>query len=337
MKIWGLTLFFLTWGLSAMAQQSQTPAPALPTDNRSPAAVSGQQVEESPTLAASDESKSGESPKLDLTPDAKGKLSQEQIEPLVRVVADRFIENEKRKRDYTYIERDVTNTLDGKGQTKSTEVRTYEIVQIYGEQVYRLIEKDDKPLDAKDAAKEEEKIQKFMDKHRNESEEDRKKREEKEEKNREEGLKFFREVANAYNFNLVGTELVDGREAWVIDGEPRPRFEPHVKGAKILADFHGRVWIDKSELQCSKIDLAAIDTASIGWVLARIHKGTQVMFERTRVNDEVWLPLHTTFKLDARVALLKGYRLDGDKTFRDYKKFRTSARIVRVGEAPEAK
>jgi hypothetical protein len=53
------------------------------------------------------------------------------------------------------------------------------------------------------------------------------------------------------------------------------------------------------------------------------------------VNDEVWLPRHLSFKLDARVALLKGYNIDGDQTFRDYKKFRTSAKIV--GEVQERK
>src|SRR5947209_12610589 len=120
------------------------------------------------------------SPEPDLTPGADGKLSQEQMRQLFRVVADKDIENEKRQRDYTYIDREVQRNLNGKGQTKSTEVKTYETLEIYGAPVQRLIEKDDKPLNAKDAAKEEQKIQKAIDKRKNESEEDRKKREEKE-------------------------------------------------------------------------------------------------------------------------------------------------------------
>ncbi len=268
----------------------------------------------------------------DLTPDKDGKLSQEQMQQLFKIVADKDIENNKRQRDYTYVDREVQNNRDSDGHIKSTEIRTYEILEIYGEQVQRLIEKDDKPLDAKEAAKEEAKIQKVIDKRKNESEDDRKKREEKEEKEREDGRKFVREVADAYNFTLVGTELVDGREAWVIDGEPRPGFEPHMKEAKILSKFHGRVWIDKGDLQMSKLDIEAIDTVSVGWVLARIHQGTRVMLEQTRVNDEVWLPRHVTFKLDARVALFKGYHLDGEQAYRDYKKFRTSTKILSVGE-----
>ena len=216
-------------------------------------------------------------------------------------------------------------------------MKTYDVLEIYGEQVQRLIAKDDKPLDAKEAAKEEEKIQKIIDKRKNESEEERKKREEKEVKEREDGRKFVREVADAYDFKLVGTEEVGGREAWVIDGEPRPGFEPQMKEAKLLSKFHGRVWIDKGDLQLAKMDIEAIDTVSFGWVLARIHKGTRVMLEQTRVNDEVWLPRHVTFKVDARVALFKGYNIDGDQEYRDYKKFRTSSKIVGMGEVKEQK
>ena len=257
------------------------------------------------------------------------------MQTLFRVVADKDLENDKRLRDYTYIEHEVQNNLDGKGNKKSTEIKTYEILEIYGEQVQRLIEKGDKPLSAKDAAKEEEKIQKIIDKRKNEPEDARKKREEKVAKQREDDRKFVHEISDAYNFKLIGTEVVGGREAWVIDGEPRPGFEPHMKDSKFLSKFHGRVWIDKDDLQLSKMDIEALDTISFGLVLARVHKGTRFMLEQTRVNDEVWLPKQVTYKVDARVALLKGYNIDGQQTYRDYKKFRTSSKIIGLAEVKE--
>jgi hypothetical protein len=271
----------------------------------------------------------------DLTPGPDGKLSQAQMQDLFRIVADKDDLNEKLERDYTYVDREVQNKLDGKGQNKSTEVKTYEILEIYGEQVRRLIAKDDKPLDGKDAQKEDEKIQKIIDKRKNESESDRQKREQRQEKEREDDRKFVHEIADAYNFTLVGTEAVGGREAWVIDGEPRPGFEPHMKESKFLSKFHGRVWIDKDDLQLAKMDVEAIETVSLGWVIARVHKGTRFMLEQTRVNDEVWLPRKVSFKIDARVALLKGFNIDGEDTFRDYKKFRTSSKIVGMGEVKD--
>jgi hypothetical protein len=101
-------------------------------------------------------------PALDLTPDASGSLSRAQMQVLFRVVAEKDIENDKRQRDYTYIERQVQNSVNGRGKIKSSEVNTYEVLEIYGEHVERLIEKNDKPLSQKDAAKEEQKIQKII-------------------------------------------------------------------------------------------------------------------------------------------------------------------------------
>ena len=271
-------------------------------------------------------------PALDLTPDAHGSLSQSQIEQLFRVVAQKDMENDKLQRNYTYIERQVENGVDGKGNIKSTEVKTYEVLEIHDEQVERLIEKNDKPLSQKDAAKEEEKIQKIIDKRKNESEGERRKRGEREEREREDDRKFVTEVADAYNFKLAGTEWVGGRETWVIDGEPRPEFVPHMKNAKYLSKFHGRVWIDKADLQLAKMDVECLDTISFGLFLARFHKGSRFMLEQTRVNDEVWLPAHVAAKVDVRLGLVKNFDVKLEQTFRDYKKFRSSSRVIAVGE-----
>ena len=264
-------------------------------------------------------------------------LTQDQIKELIQKVSENDIQNDKKQRDYTYIEREVEHKLDGKGNTKSTETKTYEVLEIYGEQVEKLVEKNDQPLSPKEAAKEDEKVQKIIDKRKNETEKEREKRLREEEKNREESRKWVSEVSDAYNFRLVGMEPVEGREAWVIAAEPRPGFVPHLKYANYLSKFHGRVWIDKSDLELSKMDVECLDTFSWGLFLARFHKGSRLTLEQTRVNDEVWLPQHLSVKLDARLALLKGLKIEDEQTFRDYKKFRTDAKITSVGEVQEQK
>lgn len=267
----------------------------------------------------------------------RGALSADQIRDLIQKVAANDITNDKKQRDYTYIERDVEKSLDGKGRTKSTETKTYEILNIYGEQVQRLIEKDDKPISPKEAAKQEEKIQKIISKRQSESEKDRQKRTEREAKDREEERQFEREIADAYNFRLLGTERVSGRAAWVISAEPRPGFVPHMKYANYLPKFHGRIWIDKADLQMSKLDIEALDTLSWGLFVARFHKGSHFTIEQARINDEVWLPRQIAFKIDVRVGLLKNFNRDAQQTFRDYKKFSTDSRILGVSEAQTEK
>src|SRR5580704_15441079 len=153
----------------------------------------------------------------DKNPSPPATLSQDQIREIIRKSADSDIENDKKLRNYTYVEREEERRLDGKGQVKSTEVKNYDVMEIYGEQVQKLIAKDDKPLSEKEARKEDEKIQKLIDKRKNESEEDRKKRLEKEEKDREEGRQFVKEIADAYDFKLAGIEAIDGRDNYVID------------------------------------------------------------------------------------------------------------------------
>jgi hypothetical protein len=259
-------------------------------------------------------------------------LSQDQIRDFIREAAEKDMENDKKQRDYTYIQREEEHKLDGNGQVKSTESRTYEIMVLYEEPVRKLIARDDKPLSENDARKEDEKIQKIIEKRKNESEGDRRKRLEKLDKDREEGRQFVKEIADAYNFRLVGEENLDGRETLVIDAEPRSGYEPHMKDAKFLPKFRFRVWMDRAEKQWVKLDLQCIDTVSVGLFLVRLRKGSNIQIEQTRVNDEVWLPRHIALKLDARLALLKGLNMAEDVTYRDYKKFRTGTKILPGGE-----
>jgi hypothetical protein len=262
-------------------------------------------------------------------------LTSDQIRDLIRQAAEKDIENDKRQRDYTYIQREEEHKLDGNGREKSTETRTYEIMVLYEEPVRKLIARDDKPLPDKDARKEDEKIQKIIEKRRNESDDDRKKRLQKEEKDREEARAFVKEIADAYNFRLTGLEEWAGRSTYVIDADPRHGYEPHMKNAKFLPKFRFRVWLDKAEMQWVKLDIQCIDTVSVGLFLVRLHKGSNIQIEQTRINDEVWLPKQVALKLDARIALLKGLNISEDVTYRDYKKFRTQTRIVPLGEAQE--
>jgi hypothetical protein len=263
------------------------------------------------------------------------RLTEPQIRDLIRQAAENDLANDKKARDYTYIQREEEHKLDGKGQNKSTESRTYEIMVLYEEPVRKQVAKDDKPLSEKDARKEEGKIQKLIDKRKNESDSDRRKRLEKEEKDREESRLFVQEIADAYNFTHRGTETLGGRETYVIDAAPRPGYEPKLKQARILPKFRFRVWVDKAEKQWVKLDAECIDTISFGWVLARLHKGSRLLIEQTRVNDEVWLPKYVELKIDARVALLKQVSLEENVTFRDYQKFRSATKITPLGQVRE--
>jgi hypothetical protein len=259
-------------------------------------------------------------------------LSAGEIRAIIRESADRDMENMKRRRDYTYVRRDEERRLDKQGRVKSTESKTYEITILAGEIVERLIAKDDKPLSEKEARNEEEKVQKIISRSEKENEKQRRKRLAKNEKEAEEARLFVREIADAYKFRFLGTEVLNGRPAYVIDADPLPGYKPRLKDAKFLPKFRFRAWIDQAERHWVKLDAECIDTVSWGLFLARLHKGSKIHLEAVRINDEVWLPRHLTLNIDARIALLKNLDMELDITFRDYQKFRADSVIRPLGE-----
>ncbi len=251
---------------------------------------------------------------------------------IIRRVAAHEEENEKKERNYTYVQYVIEKKLVDKGAVKSTETRTYDVMVIYGEQVERQVAKDDKPLPPKDAAKEEEKINKLIEKYKNETEDQRRKRLEKAAKEKEKAREFVKDIADAFNFTMLPPETLDGHTLYPMQAEPKPDFKPQTKEGKYLTKFRGKVWIDPIEYQWVKLDMELLDTISFGWFIARLHKGTQIHLEQTRVNDEVWLPKLVHLNLGARIALFKSLSYDVTQTYRDYKKFGSQTKITTVGE-----
>jgi hypothetical protein len=264
-----------------------------------------------------------------------GPMSQDQVREIIRRVADHEIANTKKQRDYTYTRRQVLHHLNDNGQVQSTEVKTYEVTMLYGSPVDRLVAKDDKPLSPKDLAKEDARIQKIIDKRKNETDEQREKRLRQEQKDAEESRQWIREISDAFTFNMVRIDVVGGRPAYVVDANPRPGYKPRLKNARFLPKFRFRLWVDQADMQVVKLNAECIDTITFGVFLAKLRKGAHIAIEQTRINDEVWLPKHEAFNLSANIALLKNFYFDIDNSYSDYKKFRTDSRIVGVVSAAD--
>jgi hypothetical protein len=231
-------------------------------------------------------------------------------------------------RNYTYEEHRVLKALDKHGKERHKQIETYDWTILYGEPYSRLIQKDDQPLKPKDAEKEQQKVDKFIAKRKNESPEERKKRLAKEEKERREDRAFAKEVVNAYDFRIVGEEQLAGRDVYEIDAIPRKDFHPTQPHADILPKLKGRLWIDKQDYGWARIEAETTDTISWGLFLLRIHKGSQVTLEQTRVNNEIWLPSKLAVTGGARVALLVNADVDMQSDYSNYKKFSAGSRIL---------
>jgi hypothetical protein len=307
-------LFWAAW-VAALAAQEPARS-AKPDQPRQQQSVSVQQ----PAPAAE-----AQPPELPPTNDPK---------EIVRRSVEMDHRNWERAQNYTCTQREVEKRLGKKGEVKSTEIRTYDVNFYYGEEYSRLIQKADKPLSDTEQKKEDEKLEKFLAKLRNQSAEEHEKKLAKEKKEREQGRAFLRDVVNAYDFKLVGEEPVDGADTWVIEATPRKDFHPTQPHADILSKIKGKVWIEKKEYNWVKAEAESIDTISFGLFLARVHPGSRFSFEQTHLNNEVWLVRRLYINGGARLALLKNLSAEQEDTFFNYKKFVTSTRILPGKEVP---
>lgn len=239
-------------------------------------------------------------------------------------------------RSYTFRNRQVVRHMSKDGKLKYTETKTFDINFFYGQPYARLVQIDDKPLSEREQKKEDEKQEKFLAKLRNESEHDREKRLEKEKKEREDGRAFLRDVVNAYDFKLVGEERAAGTDTWVIDASPKLDFKPTQKNSEILKKVKGRLWIEKKDYNWVKVAAEATDTISYGWVLFRIHPGSHFTFEKTLVNNEVWLMDRLDIKGGARIALFKNEYIEQEDVTSNFKKYVSTVKILPgIKEVPE--
>lgn len=243
---------------------------------------------------------------------------------IIRRSVERDATNFERFKNYTFLERVEERRYGRNGNLSSKEIQTYEFMVLGGRPYGKLVERDDKSLPAKEARKEQERVDKESAKRQHESASDKAK----EDQDRAEERRYLREVPEAFNLTVQGTEEIGGRPVWIIGAQPKPGYKPKIKRAEILAHLRGKIWVDQTDYQWVKAEVEVIDPISFGLGLVKLAPGAVLNFDQVRVNDEVWLPAHISVRADARLVYLRKLREELDITYRDYQKFQADSKIV---------
>ena len=243
---------------------------------------------------------------------------------IIRRSVERDAYNFERFKNYTFLERVEERRYGRAGNLASKEVQTYEFMVLSGRPYGKLVERDDKPLPAKEARKEQERLDKESAKRQRESASDKAK----EDQDRAEQRRYLREVPEAFNLTLEGADQVGGRPVWIVRAQPKPGYKPKLRRAEMLTKLRGKIWVDQADYQWVKAEVEVTYPISFALALVRLAPGSVLNFDQVRVNEEVWLPAHISVRADARLAYLRRLREELDVTYRDYKKFQADSRVV---------
>jgi len=218
---------------------------------------------------------------------------------------------------YTYMERDEDRRLDSLGQVKSGNIDLSRIILVNGARFEQLVEHNGHPPSAEEQRKSDENLDKL----RHETPAERTVRLRKGEENRS----FLDEVLQAFDFQLVGEEVVGGRSAYVLQATPHPGYRAHGKWGKMFSKVGGKLWVDKEDFGWIKVDGQVTQAFSMGLFVARVQRGSHIILEETNAGDGVWVPRHLEVRASARILFLKSLEIDRILTYSDY---------VRVTDGP---
>jgi hypothetical protein len=272
-------------------------------------------------------------------------LGAQQAEPLPdgRVVAaevrKRAMTDRELQSQYTFIENREEIEVSKLGRVRKGPTKTYEVYPSRepGNTYKRLIAINGKPLPPAELEKQDRKhredILREMEKRQREKPAERAKREAREAKERADREAMLDEVLVLYDIKMVGRDTVGGHRALVATMEPKPRYKPRTEAGEFMKKLRAKVWVSETDYTIIRAEGEMIGDITIGWGFAgRIYKGSRAVFERTKVNGEVWLPSRQTFTATGRALLFRKFAVDTVTTFSDYKKFtvRTEERTAPI-------
>jgi outer membrane lipoprotein-sorting protein len=185
--------------------------------------------------------------------------------------------------DYAYVERDEVL------KNEKTTSKTSRVVYIAGSDYYLPLAIDDQPLTPDLGKAELQKLKNEVRRRNAESPAARRQRIAIYRKERGENEALVLDFPNAFNFELLREETMDGHLAYVLSGTPKKRTGVTSNAAKVLSGMRGTVWVDKDNFHAVRVECDVVTPVPVYGILAKVLPGTHVGFAMAPVTDSVWL------------------------------------------------
>jgi hypothetical protein len=250
-------------------------------------------------------------------------------ETFMREARKRLQTDDQRQEGYSYVETRRQTKLDKNGNPKGESVKVFESYPgLPGEdrRWERLISEDGKLLTAAELEQQDRKrraqAESFARRLAKETDGDRAKAVRERVKELRERDAMLDDAFRTFDMKMLSREIVDGHETVLVSFVPGKKVAAKTRIGGYMKHFRGRAWVSEDDYELVKLEAEALDNLSMGFgLLARLHKGSTMTFQRRKVDGNVWLPMKATYTASARIMLLRRMRVGGVSEFTNYRRF----------------
>jgi len=219
------------------------------------------------------------------------------------------------RENYTYHETIITHELDKKGNIKKDESEENNVFFVNGHEINQRIKKNGKELSADEQKKEQEHVQKEVEKA---SKTPPGQSLDKDEVSVTRLLQIMK-VSNPRR------EQMDNRSVIAFDFVGDPHAKTHGIAEDASKKLSGTIWVDENDREVRRMIARFDDNFHLGFGLFSVGKGSTFTFDQKLVNNELWLPTSAQAHVIAHAIGVIGWRGDIAVTDNDYQKFHADA------------
>jgi hypothetical protein len=237
------------------------------------------------------------------------------VPTLMKQVEEHQHKLDKIREDYTYHETVVTHELDKKGNIKKNESEEHYVFFVNGHEIDRKVKKNGKDLSEDDQKKEQERVEKEVEK--------ASKTPPGQSLDKDEvSISRLLEIMKVSN---PRREEMDNRSVIAFDFTGDPHAKTHGMAENASKKLSGTIWVDESDRQVRRMIARFDDNFHLGFGLLSVGKGSTFTFDQKLINNELWLPTDAQIHIIAHAIGILGWRGDIAITDNDYKKFHADA------------
>lgn len=176
---------------------------------------------------------------------------------------------------------------------------TKDLVETQEGTVALLVAVNDRPLDAAQQQKEQQRLQALLadpgkQRHRMLGQEADTAR----------ALKVLRALPHAFVYHYAGQTTVDGLPLQRFAFEPSPGYDPPDLETEALTALSGQIWIDPASGRVQHLEGHLIRDVDFGWgILGRLYKGGWITIDQADVGRGVWRIVRFQMHMSARVVI----------------------------------